>query len=227
MCQGLLPTRGIMEQISRAMSRIRELQSQLNVQPRSGGFQAILDSASAPAAPSAAQTQLPTASLPGFGAMIGPNGVIPVAVGQSTNLDIAAYLETQGVADRNGRLTASELVEVSGGWHGSARLLAPAAQSWESMRSAAAADGVELLAIDTYRSYDTQAHAHEEYLAGRKSAYVAPPGRSEHGYGLAIDVTNGSLVGPGDREWEWLNNNGSKYGWHPISNESWHWEYRG
>ena len=217
----------IMEHISRAMTRIEHLRDQLNVPDRSGAFQSILDTATG-SSELARPGSRPAAALShDHGSMFGPNGVVPVALSGTDPADMDSYLQANGIADRNGRLTSAELVDVSGGWHGSARLLLPAAESWESMRVAAAADGVELLAIDTYRSYDTQAHAHEEYLAGRKPAYVAPPGRSEHGYGLAIDVTNGHLVGPGDREWEWLNANGNRFGWHPISNESWHWEYRG
>lgn len=133
--------------------------------------------------------------------------------------------ETDGL--RNGRLDPSRLTAVSGGWNGTGMLLPPAAASWERMRAAAAADGITLLAVDTYRSWETQAAARAEYEAGRKSAYVAPPGESLHGLGLAVDLTNGHLIGPGDPEWEWMVANGPRFGWGPISNESWHWEYRG
>lgn len=64
------------------------------------------------------------------------------------------------------------------------------------MRRAAAADGIVLQAIDTYRSWETREAA--AYELGTKHASVAPPGKSEHGLGLAVDVTNGHLVGPGD-----------------------------
>ncbi|MEX2423956.1 MAG: D-alanyl-D-alanine carboxypeptidase family protein [Acidimicrobiia bacterium] len=147
----------------------------------------------------------------------------------SRSHELGDYLSRHAVETRNGHLEGSGLlVNVSGAVHGGqARLLEPAAQAWEAMRSAAARDGVDLRVIDTYRSYETQAHAHEAYLAGKKPANVLPPGKSEHGNGLAIDVSNGRLVGPGDREWDWLNAHGESFGWHPISNESWHWEFRG
>lgn len=129
---------------------------------------------------------------------------------------------------RNGYLRESDLAVVSGAWDDRpARLLPPAAKSWEKMRSAAAADGVDLRTIDTYRSWDAQAAGHAAYLSGDKPAYVAPPGHSEHGFGLAVDVTNGALVGAGDAEWEWLQRNANRFGWHPISGETWHWEFRG
>lgn len=127
----------------------------------------------------------------------------------------------------DGRLDPSQLVAVSGMWTGTGMLLPQAAVAWEAMRREAAADGITLLAVDTYRRRETQAAARAEYEAGRKDAYVAPPGESRHGLGLAVDLTNGHLIGPGDREWEWMVANGPRFGWGPISTESWHWEYRG
>jgi D-alanyl-D-alanine carboxypeptidase len=214
-----------MDSISRVVGRVQEIQARLNIPTQSGAFAELLDAAQ-PATPSPMDRG--RHASPGFeslGTVFGLNGPIPVA--HATPESVDAYLEVHGLSDRNGRLEADELVEVSGGWHGTARLLPPAAQAWESMRSAAAQDGVDLYAVDSYRSYEVQAHAHGEYLAGRKSAYVAPPGESEHGFGLAVDVSNGSPVGPGDPEWQWLSENATRFGWHPISNESWHWEYRG
>jgi hypothetical protein len=215
-----------MENISRVLGRVQEIQERLNVaSPADGSFAEMLDAAQPAASTSTSRDRHASWGAMPLGTMFGPNGMIPVAAPTSQSID--SYLEINDLADRNGHLESHELVEVSGGWYGTARLLPPAAQAWESMRAAAAADGVDLYAVDTYRSYEVQAHAHGEYLAGRKDAYVAPPGHSEHGYGLAVDVTNGSPVGPDDREWEWLTTNAGRYGWHPISNESWHWEYRG
>ncbi len=214
-----------MENISRVAGRVQEIQARLDLPPAGshGSFAQILDSA-APSTPMSRDSHAAMQAMP-LGTLFGPNGPIPVAPTTAEAVD--AYLHANGLSERNGHLETYELVEVSGGWYGTARLLPPAAHAWESMRAAAAQDGIDLYAVDTYRSYEVQAHAHEEYLAGRKDAYVAPPGHSEHGYGLAVDVTNGSPVGPGDREWEWLTENATRFGWYPISNESWHWEYRG
>jgi D-alanyl-D-alanine carboxypeptidase len=137
------------------------------------------------------------------------------------------YLRVNNIEPRNGRLSTGELSVVSGAWNGTGYLLPPAAAAWEEMRAAAAADGVELRAIDTYRSYDVQEGAYQAHLRGEKTANVLPPGESEHGNGLAVDITNGHLVGVGDREYTWLRTNAAQYGWFPISNESWHWEFRG
>jgi D-alanyl-D-alanine carboxypeptidase len=141
--------------------------------------------------------------------------------------ELAEYLQIHGIEARNGLLDRSELTAVSGGWDGSAYLLPPAAAAWEEMRVAAALDGINLQAIDTYRSWEVQEGAYHSHLRGEKKANVLPPGHSEHGNGLAVDITNGHLVGPGDPEHLWLSNNAGRYGWYPISNESWHWEFRG
>jgi D-alanyl-D-alanine carboxypeptidase len=150
---------------------------------------------------------------------------VPESIARSSEL--AEYLQVHGIEARNGLLDRSELTAVSGGWNGSAYLLPPAAGAWEEMRAAAAMDGVNLQAIDTYRSWEVQEVAYHSHLRGEKKANVLPPGESEHGNGLAVDVTNGHLVGPGDPEHLWLRNNAGRFGWYPISNESWHWEFRG
>lgn len=164
-------------------------------------------------------------TMAGAGPAVAPPA--PPAIGIATRAELNAYLDRHGVERRNGRLGSADLVAVSGAWKGTARLLAPAAAAWEAMRTAAAADGIDLRAVDSYRSWDSQNRAYAAYQRGEKRARVLPPGRSEHGHGLAVDVTNGHIVGPGDPEWAWLRTNAGRFGWHPISNESWHWEFRG
>ncbi|MGI9609067.1 MAG: M15 family metallopeptidase [Acidimicrobiia bacterium] len=151
-----------------------------------------------------------------------------VADGQiMTSQELRDYMATHSIEARNGRLRPDELTGVSGSWHGNGKLLEPAAEAWEIMRAAAAKDGVELKAIDTYRTWESQERAHKAHLAGEKKANVLPPGTSRHGAGLAVDVTNGHIVNRNDPEWQWLDANGRSFGWHPISNETWHWEFRG
>lgn len=93
--------------------------------------------------------------------------------------------------------------------------------------AAAAADGIDLRAVDSYRDWETQNRAHQEFLAGDRPANVPSAGHSQHGNGLAVDVSNGSIIGRDDPEWHWLRANGRRFGWYPISNETWHWEFRG
>jgi D-alanyl-D-alanine carboxypeptidase len=169
--------------------------------------------------------QMLTPVAPTFAASAQPAPVPVTGIYTADQLD--AYVRSHAVEGRNGRLEPHELVATPGGWHGDVELLPPAAEAWRLMRAAAAADGIELRAIDSYRDWDTQHRAHQEFLAGEKPANVLPPGTSEHGNGLAVDVTNGAIIGSDDREWVWLNQHGRDFGWYPISNETWHWEFRG
>jgi hypothetical protein len=168
----------------------------------------------------------PTTAVPGQVTTY-PTVQLPPFPGIATHQELQSYLVTHNIEARNGKLGAGELVEISGGWHPGAKLIPPAASAWEEMRAAAAADGIDLRVIDSYRTWESQARAHEAHLRGEKKANVLPPGTSEHGNGLAVDVTNGAIVGTDDPEWHWLKANATRFGWYPISNETWHWEFRG
>jgi len=236
-----------MDPLARIGARIAEIRAKASTPPAAAGFAALLDSRLSALDP-APRTPEPSTPTPGLheasvmgtpwtggtvslGTMLGLGpaaSVPPVPVdGVATRSVLEAYLTTRGIRRRNGRLGAGELVGVSGAYRGEARLLPPAAAAWEQMRAAAAADGVDLRLIGAYRTYESQARAHQAYLEGRKGAPVLPPGESEHGLGLAVDVTNGHTVGPGDPEWGWLQVHARDYGWYPIRSESWHWEFRG
>ena len=65
---------------------------------------------------------------------------------------------------------------------------------------------------------------------------IARPGRSNHGWGRAIDFGNGRrALSCGDAAFRWLQENGSRFGWvHPgwarcgrATQEPWHWEWGG
>ena len=102
------------------------------------------------------------------------------------------------------------------------RLASPAAAAWDSLVSAAAADGITMRITDSYRDYAEQVD-----LAGRKGLYsqgglAATPGRSNHGWGLAVDadVTDPATL-------QWLRVNGPRFGFVETSDrEPWHWEFR-
>jgi hypothetical protein len=82
--------------------------------------------------------------------------------------------------------------------------------------------------ISAYRSPERQAQLWEEALAkyGSPEAarkWVAPPGRSNHNHGLAIDMRYGN-----DAAREWFHANAPQYGLAlPLSNEPWHVELAG
>ena len=120
----------------------------------------------------------------------------------------------------NGRLTSDMLTPISQPGH---RLAPFAAQDWDSLVQAAAADGVAIKITDSYRNFDQQVD-----LASRKGLYsegglAAVPGTSQHGWGMAVDVN----VDDDPRVKEWLNNNGHKFGWvSDVAREPWHYEWR-
>jgi hypothetical protein len=119
----------------------------------------------------------------------------------------------------NGRIPASALTPIGVGSH---RLWAPAAEAYKRMVADAARDGVNIGITDSYRSYDQQVD-----LARRKGLYsqgglAATPGKSKHGWGLAVDL---DLKGNAQA---WMRANGPKYGFHEtVSREPWHWEFKG
>lgn len=87
--------------------------------------------------------------------------------------------------------------------------------------------GYDIAMTDSYRSYSSQVvtKANKGYLA-------ATPGRSNHGWGLALDL-RGNVAKWGTPERNWLVRNGAKYGWISPSwaqpgqgkEEPWHWEF--
>lgn len=106
------------------------------------------------------------------------------------------------------------------------------------MQDSAAADGVSL-AGGGYRDMAAQIalrRSHcgpSEYDIWRKPAKqcsppTAPPGRSMHERGLAIDFSaNGSTIGRGSAQFAWLSSQGYKFGLHNLPSESWHWSTDG
>ena len=126
----------------------------------------------------------------------------------------------------NGRIPASAL---SSGAH-SGRGHPTAILAYEKMWEAANKEGVDIKGFH-YRSYEEQADLH----AGNPNG-AAPAGRSNHGWGLACDITglaDGSSGGFRDKTYLWLQANAHKYGYgHPIwareganRQEIWHWEF--
>lgn len=75
-------------------------------------------------------------------------------------------------------------------------LRAEAATAAERMFGAAAAEGVNITLMSSYRSYDTQAGLYNGYAAEKGAAAAdttsAHPGFSEHQTGLAIDIGDGN-----------------------------------
>ena len=110
------------------------------------------------------------------------------------------------------------------------RLQTDAARAFDALSAARrAATGAPLCVTDSYRS-----SAEQVDVFRRKPTLAATPGRSQHGFGLAVDLCGG--VERFDSEpHAWLKANAPAYGWvHPSwaepggsKPEAWHWEYVG
>ncbi|MDR3415666.1 MAG: M15 family metallopeptidase [Nevskia sp.] len=154
------------------------------------------------------------------------------------------------VAERRGLplfADARQLQCVGLGTDGRDKFLAPrAAAAWGAMCQAATADGIELLLLSAFRSFDFQLALIRGKLArGRDIAEVltvnAPPGCSEHHSGRAVDI--GARDIPALEEefdstpaFRWLVEHAARFGFglsFPRGNrygylyEPWHWCWNG
>ncbi len=155
----------------------------------------------------------------------------------------------------NGRMPSDRLMASQG-----CLLERDAAYTFALMVEAAETDGIRLRTEDCYRSYNHQKWAWEtrcpytdvavrvvdpetgEEAWGTRSVRrcsgppIARAGESNHGWGRAIDFTDGyGVLSCRDEEFLWLQANGYKFGWvHPPwahcgqpTEEGWHWEWAG
>jgi D-alanyl-D-alanine carboxypeptidase len=109
-----------------------------------------------------------------------------------------AYLQQRGLRLYD---EARELVLADAGADGREFQLTPAAaQAWQAMQRAAAADGITLVLESAYRSVARQVEILQAKLAAGQALaevllLVAPPGCSEHHTGCAVDIgTPGSVA---------------------------------
>lgn len=76
----------------------------------------------------------------------------------------------------------------------------------------------------------------DHWLNASATAYspqVAPPGKSNHGSGIALDLNTGGFpsypgaaLTAGGKVYEWLAKNAHRYGFiRGVTSEAWHWEY--
>lgn len=110
------------------------------------------------------------------------------------------------------------------------RLRTDAARAFDQLDAAhRAATGTPLCITDSYRSYAAQVDVFR-----RKPGLAATPGRSNHGWGTAVDLCGG-IQTFGTPAHEWMQRNAPSFGWvHPpwtsadgSRPEPWHWEYAG
>lgn len=124
----------------------------------------------------------------------------------------------------NGRLPSSALASVG---YGSWVLSRYCVADYKAMNAAFRSRfGVNLPisgSMSAYRTYDQQVYLWNLYQSGQgnKAAY---PGTSNHGWGLAADI---SVGGYGSSYYNWLSSNASRWGFrNDVSGEPWHWGYQ-
>lgn len=124
----------------------------------------------------------------------------------------------------NGHIPIFELCSIGAGHH----LRCDAAAAFASMNvEHTLALGSPIAVTDSYRTYAEQVAVREA-----KGSLAATPGRSNHGWALALDLDVGGWDG---RSFRWLQRHAHRFGWqHPSwarrsgsKPEYWHWEYRG
>jgi hypothetical protein len=125
----------------------------------------------------------------------------------------------------SGKVTASALAEIP--WAPTHFVRADILDSLIELDAAyQEAFGEHLTINSSYRSYESQ-----ESLYDPSSPIAAPPGCSNHGLGLAVDI-GGGVETFGTEQYEWLKANAETYSWiHPEFAEPsgrvpepWHWE---
>jgi hypothetical protein len=130
--------------------------------------------------------------------------------------------------EANGFLSPAGLCPLTAG--GGHRLRTDASRAFEALsRARQAATGAPLCVTDSYRSYPAQVDVFKS-----KPGLAATPGRSQHGWGLAVDLCGGVQTF-GSEAHVWMQLNAPRYGWiHPgwaraggSRPEAWHWEYVG
>ena len=142
---------------------------------------------------------------------------------------------------------AAELVSIGVDVLGREQMLAPrAAEAWRDMCAAAERDGIQLLVVSAFRSFDYQrALIRRKLDNGRDIADIlkinAAPGYSEHHTGRALDLTAPDCP-PLEQGFEttrafaWLTRHAAQHGFrlsyprdnpHGISYEPWHWAHIG
>ncbi|NBP00193.1 MAG: hypothetical protein EBU90_08715 [Proteobacteria bacterium] len=115
----------------------------------------------------------------------------------------------------NGRLSPGQLTTVQGGY----QLRSDAAQAFQNAAASARKSGVNISLSSAYRSYEKQAAL---YANRASNPYpVAAPGTSNHGYGIAIDVPEGT---PGHN---WMIANGRQFGWKNLPGDAVHFDFVG
>ena len=112
-------------------------------------------------------------------------------------------------------------------WDGHTQIRGDAATALaEFNRAYVARFGADMCLVSGYRTL-----AQQRAVKASRGSFAATPGKSNHGWGLAVDFC--SVLTSGER-WTWLNANAPTFGWENPSwalptgsgpHEKWHWEF--
>lgn len=205
--------------INARMAQIESRMAALSARPVGG---VLGQTAVATASTSSSSSQFSTALADALGAMGISPSIAPAAgadgVGSGKALVNASGVPLEYLASySNGQIPAEALSAISGTNHS---LWAPAARSFEALRSAAAADGVQIGITDSYRTLDTQKELVRTKGLYSQGGLAAEPGTSRHGWGMAVDLSLDSNA------LSWMRENAGKYGFvEETPREPWHWGY--
>lgn len=134
----------------------------------------------------------------------------------------------------------SRLVTVQGYQGKKVPLLDQAAQAYLQMVAAARSAGIaapDLKLVSGFRSVAHQKQLWDAALkrygsAAKARKWVAPPGKSVHQTGRAIDLWLGFDINSKNvskmrttAAYQWLVENAASFGFYPYDREPWHWEY--
>lgn len=155
-------------------------------------------------------------------------GTAPVAESCDQNTAPANGSSGPWGGHENGRIPIEELCEpASNPGH---RLRCDAAGALDRMSEEFQFQfGTPLKITDSYRDYDAQVDCQ-----AKKGNLCATPGKSNHGWGVAIDAAS-NIDTFNTMEHEWMKMHAARFGWtHPgwaqatgSKPEPWHWEYIG
>lgn len=140
---------------------------------------------------------------------------------------LVPYTEARWKATvRNGDIDRARMREIPGAGIDSDTgrphiMQANASINAQAMLAEANAKGVPLRLIYSYRPLSVQWEKWWDYKL-HDGNVAAPPGTSNHGWGIAIDIASyPSAVA-------WMRNNARRFGFYErVPGEPWHWEYEG
>ncbi|WP_448059618.1 M15 family metallopeptidase [Cellulomonas hominis] len=174
-----------------------------------------------------ALTSAPVTVLPPSSLLSADATAVRSTVAASRSTEREALPGCDGVAREGGANGLIDPADLCTLWDGNVKLRADAAVALAELNQAFVARfGTDLCLSSGYRTL-----AEQRSVKAQKGGLAAAPGRSNHGWGLAIDFCQTETSGD---KWTWLGENGRAYGlenpdWAKPGGggpyERWHWEY--